>query len=500
MKRTVIVLIALLLGIYANAQTWNCGYPNAADVVATLSNDTLYVRGMGDMANYSISSPQAPWQPQWLSIKTVIIEEGVTNIGTVAFYNCDRMTSVVIPNSVTAIKNSAFFSCNDLPSIVIPASVQSIEGQAFAYTYNLKDVKILSSTPLSITGGTFYNQSQAALTVPCGSLEAYQNAPVWQDFGTIEEEECPSKAGVSHVKANFSCPGKVTVTYDLGTNYATDVTLYYSPDGGKTWLIAQTVSGDLLNQESGAGKTITWDNVADRVRWGKFKLKVDVPKVEPICECTVNSSLPVGKLTFLCYNLGANPDMTIEQQMAYTPTDDTDATVYGDLYQWGRNTDGHEKRTSGTTTTISNTDTPGHSNFITFPSAPYDWRSPRNNDLWGANKTPNDPCPEGWRIPTEAELSSIWGGTNTRVWNATGTPGYKLSPDGGATYTLFLPITGSRSGINGALSGAVAGQYWSSGVVASNSYYLEFYSGNVRIPLDSGGRTNGRSCRCVKEY
>lgn len=55
----------------------------------------------------------------------------------------------------------------------------------------------------------------------------------------------------------------------------------------------------------------------------------------------------------------------------------TDSLAYGDLYQWGRATDGHEKRTSGITSTLSTTDNPGHDDFITTSSWPWDWRSPR---------------------------------------------------------------------------------------------------------------------------
>ena len=42
----------------------------------------------------------------------------------------------------------------------------------------------------------------------------------------------------------------------------------------------------------------------------------------------------------------------------------TDINSYGSLYQWGRDTDGHELRTSSTTNTVSNTTSPGHSKFV----------------------------------------------------------------------------------------------------------------------------------------
>jgi len=63
-------------------------------------------------------------------------------------------------------------------------------------------------------------------------------------------------------------------------------------------------------------------------------------------------------------------------------TSSTDAASYGDLYQWGRGNDGHQSRTSGTTTTLSSSNSPGHGNFILAPSSPYDWRNPQNDNLW----------------------------------------------------------------------------------------------------------------------
>jgi len=80
-----------------------------------------------------------------------------------------------------------------------------------------------------------------------------------------------------------------------------------------------------------------------------------------------------------------------------------DSAAYGDLYQWGRRTDGHEKRTSITTSTLSSSDTPGHGNFIESSKAPYDWRSPQNDNLWQGVSGVNNPCPAGFRIPIESE-------------------------------------------------------------------------------------------------
>ena len=51
-------------------------------------------------------------------------------------------------------------------------------------------------------------------------------------------------------------------------------------------------------------------------------------------------------------------------------TSSTDANSYGDLYQWGRRSDGHQCRTSATTTTLSSTDQPANASFIVAPNTP----------------------------------------------------------------------------------------------------------------------------------
>src|SRR5574344_2515705 len=86
---------------------------------------------------------------------------------------------------------------------------------------------------------------------------------------------------------------------------------------------------------------------------------------------TPNVTNPTTGRIWMDRNLGAS-------QVA---TSSTDEAAYGDLYQWGRAADGHESRTSSTSTTLATSDTPGHGDFITSNSTPYDWRSPQNFDL-----------------------------------------------------------------------------------------------------------------------
>ena len=164
----------------------------------------------------------------------------------------------------------------------------------------------------------------------------------------------------------------------------------------------------------------------------------------------------------------------------------TDAAAYGDLYQWGRGADGHQLRTSGTTTTLSSTDVPGHAMFIISNSGNYDWHSLQNTNLWqGVNGT-NNPCPSGFRIPTEAELEA-----ERASWsNSSDASGAFASP-------LKLPKAGARLSSNGSLgSVGSVGDYWSSNVGGTYSRFLNFNSGTASI--SSLFRAYGLTVRCIK--
>jgi uncharacterized protein (TIGR02145 family) len=165
-------------------------------------------------------------------------------------------------------------------------------------------------------------------------------------------------------------------------------------------------------------------------------------------------------------------------------TSSTDAASYGDLYQWGRGADGHQIRTSGTTPTLSSTDTPVNGNFILASSSPSDWRSPQNTNLWQAVNGVNNPCPTGYRIPTDAELDA-----ERSSWITQNTAGAFASP-------LKLPMAGGRYGHNGSLFGS-EGDYWSSTVSGTNSRYLSFDSSSAGVY--STFRSLGLSVRCLKD-
>lgn len=186
----------------------------------------------------------------------------------------------------------------------------------------------------------------------------------------------------------------------------------------------------------------------------------------------VDVTSPTGRI-WMDRNLGAN-------RVAQSSTD---ALSYGDLYQWGRPADGHQKRNSATTWTASSTDQPGHSSFILVLSNPEDWRSPQNNNLWQGVNGVNNPCPPGYRLPTEAE------------WNAERRSWVRNNAAGAFNSPLKLPMAGINSG--SLFPFGSHGYYWSSTVTGTRVRYMKF--SNRKASMRSGYRAYGISVRCIKD-
>jgi uncharacterized protein (TIGR02145 family) len=166
-------------------------------------------------------------------------------------------------------------------------------------------------------------------------------------------------------------------------------------------------------------------------------------------------------------------------------TSSTDAASYGDLYQWGRRADGHQCRTSPTTATLSSVDQPVHGNFILAPNAPNDWRSPQNANLWQGVNGVNNPCPSGYRVPTETEINA-----ERLSWSVNTSVGAFASP-------LKWTMAGYRDYNNGTLTdvGSV-GDYWSSTV--SGAYSLNLYFDSSGAGMSGNYRAYGFTVRCIK--
>ena len=129
-------------------EMWDISATENDNVTATLYEDlenegmySLVIKGSGNMKIWSAS--HAPWYASYKpTVKSVTIENGVTNIGQNAFYGCTNIVSIAIPDSVTIVDNSAFLGCTSLTSVNIPNSVTGIGSSAFANCSSLTSINI----------------------------------------------------------------------------------------------------------------------------------------------------------------------------------------------------------------------------------------------------------------------------------------------------------------------------------------------------------------------
>ncbi|MDR0798223.1 MAG: leucine-rich repeat protein [Dysgonamonadaceae bacterium] len=144
-KILLVFCVISLSASMAKAQTsGTCGDNLTWTITGSGRYQTLTISGTGEMDNYFSGGPISPWYYN-TSLETIVIEDGVTSIGSWAFLNCQHITSISIPNSVASIGAGAFNSCSDLISVIIPSGVPSIGDYTFTSCYKLTSITIPNS-------------------------------------------------------------------------------------------------------------------------------------------------------------------------------------------------------------------------------------------------------------------------------------------------------------------------------------------------------------------
>ena len=363
---------------------------------------------------------------------------------------------------------------NLLNSNVIPWSLKSEQGISFSKTY-YSLIRFLS--PLRYTGITNNSKIMIAknpalitraelcrsiinyafvILLALSSVEGFSQAVSIN--GTGAKPDPSAMLDVSDTTKGFLPPRMTTIQRDAISSPAAGLTIYNTTVNCLQWW----------------NGTLWYDGCGNNAAAPTY------PAGTVHCTGTPTAVVDVtnpstGKI-WMDRNLGASQ----------AATSSTDAAAYGDLYQWGRAADGHQCRNSATTTTLSSTDTPANGNFILAPNPPYDWRSPQNTNLWQGVNGVNNPCPSGYRLPTETELNA-----ERLSWSSSNSAGAFASP-------LKLPMAGYRNSSNGSLLYVGAGgDYWSGSVSSTYSRYLGFDSGSAGVgPF---GRAVGFSVRCLKD-
>ena len=158
---------------------------------------------------------------------------------------------------------------------------------------------------------------------------------------------------------------------------------------------------------------------------------------------------------------------------------------FGDYYQWGRGADGHENKNSKITTTLSNLDIPDHGDFIQSDyKHGFDWKVEPNDNLW--KKKINNPCPEGFRLPTQEEFTQEI--KSARIKN---------NKDAFESF-LKLPSAGYRCHYDDIIKNHDKWCcLWTNDTIKRDAVMIHLYDQGVHS--SAFGRTGGLPIRCIKE-
>ena len=203
--KTKLLLAAMMLSMSLSlfAQSGTCG----TNLTWNLSDGTLTISGIGEMVDYLSN---VPWYSSRESIKTVIIEDGVTSIGWCSFADCSSLTSVTIPNSVTSIGNAAFYKCSSLTSVTIPNSVTYIGYGAFSDCTGLTSITIPNSVTM-IGGSAFSHCTKlTSVTIDNGVTSIEDNA--FFDCGSLTSITIPNSVTSIGNGAFAECSSLTSVT------------------------------------------------------------------------------------------------------------------------------------------------------------------------------------------------------------------------------------------------------------------------------------------------
>ena len=179
-KKTLGLILALLMvfsllpasAFAANVvQSGTCG----DNMTWTLDDEgVLTITGTGWMKFHSEDSEEVedieytPWRAYKSLVKSVVIGDGVLNVGGCAFYCFDNLEEVSLPEGIKWIGMEAFFSCTKLTKINLPNGLTDIGSDAFSGCSSLKEITI-PDTVVSIDVGAFGGcSSLTKVRVPSG--------------------------------------------------------------------------------------------------------------------------------------------------------------------------------------------------------------------------------------------------------------------------------------------------------------------------------------------
>ena len=203
----VVSALPITSGITASAATSG----TTGDCTWTLDGTVLTISGNGDMKNYDWYGTSTPWG---LLITTVIIEEGVTSIGSGAFSGCTSLTNITIPDSVTSIGSGAFSNCTSLTNVNI-TDIAAWCNISFVYDIGSLDFREYTSNPFYYAENLYLNGKLVTnLIIPNGVTSIGSTA--FHNFESITSVTIPDSVTSIGYDAFSDCTSLTSVTIGNG--------------------------------------------------------------------------------------------------------------------------------------------------------------------------------------------------------------------------------------------------------------------------------------------
>ena len=248
----------------------------------------LIISGKGAMPDF-INDDKTPWRDFRSDIKAVIIEDGITNVGTYAFSYCTHLTSVKFGKGITTIGREAFNGCTNLKKADIPEGVTTIDSDAFHFCTAIESVTI-PSTVTTIENDAFYGCKN------CKSIDMRVKDPVfleWKDsnddFMPNKQTKCSiAKGADTGYKAAFG--DSVNVTFVADKDNCGDNATWTLDDNGKL-----TVSGTGAIYDFAANFRAPWDDVSDKIKTVEIEGGITRIGKDSFCQCQNLSSVIINE-------------------------------------------------------------------------------------------------------------------------------------------------------------------------------------------------------------
>ena len=148
------------------------------------------------------------------ALSTVEITDRETEILENEFYGCTNLKNIKFGDNITKINDRAFSGCSSLDYFVVGPKVENIGKQAFSGCSSMTKLFSRATTPPACGSQALddINKWNCKLTIPTGSLAAYQAADQWKEFFFVEEGDMTP---IDRVEADELKEADIIAIYDL---------------------------------------------------------------------------------------------------------------------------------------------------------------------------------------------------------------------------------------------------------------------------------------------